>query len=183
MTAIGTVFLDESKTDLPILENLHLVGARLSALLALVPIPSILVAILFRAFSSPRDRSTPVPPPVARDDPPAASQDGTTTEGKTDAGGSGGGGSKDGRGGARVKKTDEDRARYAEDEPETGFGPSPANVGQLVENVLVIAVPAILLTLGHAVRYLQDFETFWATGEPTPWVSAFSRVSSPSFRF
>jgi len=156
MTVIGNVIQTVSKTDKPLFDKVRLVAASFPFLLAAVTAPSVLVTLFLRAIFA-NDPSTPIPP-AERDDAPASSQDGS-------------GGGKGGNGDIVVEKTDEDRVRRAVDEPATGFGPSPVNVREVLEDVLVIVVPGILLTFGQGVQYAQELGQ---SCEATPWVSTFS---------
>jgi len=55
-------------------------------------------------------------------------------------------------------------------EPESGFGPAPVTIREILGTAAIIVVPAILLTIEQGIRCAQAYYVPKA-GAPTPWVS------------
>jgi hypothetical protein len=55
-------------------------------------------------------------------------------------------------------------------EPESGFGPAPVTLREILETAAIIAVPAALLTIEQGIRCAQAYYVPEA-GASTPWVS------------
>jgi hypothetical protein len=55
-------------------------------------------------------------------------------------------------------------------EPESGFGPAPVTISEILGTAAVIVVPAALLTIEQGIRCAQAYCVPKA-GAPTPWVS------------